>query len=240
MIPTMVQFDTFSLDVILAAVGVGFIHTVTGPDHYLPFVMLARARNWSRLKTIVITTLCGIGHVGSSIILGLIGVLAGVAVGKIQGVEGFRGGIAAWLLVGFGLAYALWGIRKALRRRQGIELHDHGGHTHLHHHGHLQHEHADDEKKSATFWTLFIVFVLGPCEPLIPLFMVPASRGKWGLATLTGILFGVVTILCMITLVLLGAEGLKRLRLTAMERWAHAMAGVVIAASGLAIIFLGL
>lgn len=234
------HLDTFSLDVILAAVGVGFIHTLTGPDHYLPFVMLARAREWSRLKTILITAVCGVGHVTSSILLGFFGVVAGVAVGRIEGVEGFRGGIAAWLLVGFGLAYALWGIRKALRKRQGIEFHEHGGHSHLHSHGDHHHVHEDGEKKSATFWTLFIVFVLGPCEPLIPLFMVPAARGKWALAILTGLLFGVVTVLCMVGLVLLGAEGLKKLRLTAMERWAHAMAGVVIAASGLAIIFLGL
>ena len=31
---------------------------------------------------------------------------------------------------------------------------------------------------NTTFWALFIVFVLGPCEPLIPLFMVPACHER--------------------------------------------------------------
>jgi len=236
----MIVMDKFSVDVLLAAVGVGFIHTITGPDHYLPFIMLARAREWSCLKTVVITTLCGAGHVMSSILLGFFGVAAGIALGRIEGFEGLRGGLAAWLLVGFGLAYALWGVRQAMRRGRGIALHSHGSHTHLHGHGDQIHEHAADEKKTATFWTLFIVFVLGPCEPLIPLFMLPAARGQWVLAGVTGLVFGIITILCMVGLVLLGAEGLKRLRLGMMERWAHTLAGAVIAASGLAIIFLGL
>jgi hypothetical protein len=29
----------------------GFFHTLFGPDHYLPFIMMARARRWSLAKT---------------------------------------------------------------------------------------------------------------------------------------------------------------------------------------------
>jgi hypothetical protein len=87
---------------------------------------------------------------------------------------------------------------------------------------------------------LFIVFVLGPCEPLIPLFVLPASRGDWGLAALTGAVFGAITIACMLALVLVGHAGLARLPLGPLERWSHAMAGGVIVASGLAVALLGL
>ena len=52
------------------AATIGFIHTLAGPDHYLPFVMMARARQWSQRKTLWITLLCGIGHVLSSVVLG--------------------------------------------------------------------------------------------------------------------------------------------------------------------------
>jgi hypothetical protein len=31
-----------------AAAGIGFIHTVIGPDHYLPFIVMAKARKWTR------------------------------------------------------------------------------------------------------------------------------------------------------------------------------------------------
>ncbi|NOZ94547.1 MAG: hypothetical protein GXP47_07395 [Acidobacteria bacterium] len=236
------NFDMLSWNLIAAAIGIAAAHTVLGPDHYLPFVMLARARGWGRTRTVIITVACGIGHVGSSILLGGLGVLTGVALSRLQGFEGLRGGIAAWALVAFGLAYTAWGVRRALRSRSGGEIHAHGGHVHIHTHGAHRHHHHQEEDtgSSTTFWTLFIVFVLGPCEPLIPLFMVPAARGRWGLAMLTASVFGVVTIALMVALVLAGAEGLRRLPLGSLERWAHSMAGAVIAASGLAVIFLGL
>jgi len=37
--------DGLSLSVLLAAAGVGIVHTLLGPDHYLPFLTLARVRH---------------------------------------------------------------------------------------------------------------------------------------------------------------------------------------------------
>ncbi len=45
------------------AASIGFFHTILGPDHYLPFIVLAKSRQWSSLKTAIITLLCGIGHI---------------------------------------------------------------------------------------------------------------------------------------------------------------------------------
>lgn len=39
---------------IWTALSIGFIHTIVGPDHYLPFVVMSKARNWSLSKTMVI------------------------------------------------------------------------------------------------------------------------------------------------------------------------------------------
>ena len=64
-------------------VSLALLHTLTGPDHYIPFVVIAKARNWNMKKTIWFTALCGIGHVGSSVLLGLIGIAFGIAVGKL-------------------------------------------------------------------------------------------------------------------------------------------------------------
>lgn len=58
---------------LVSAASIGFLHTLLGPDHYLPFVVMSRANNWSIKKTALITVLCGLGHVGSSIILGALG-----------------------------------------------------------------------------------------------------------------------------------------------------------------------
>ena len=225
---------------LVAAVGVAVTHTALGPDHYLPFVMLSRARKWSWARTLTVTGICGLGHVASSVLLGGIGIVAGVAVSRIEAVEGGRGDLAAWALVAFGLAYAVWGVRRAIRSRTGLEPHDHGGHVHLHTHGDDVHHHAaGDAGSKTTFWALFVVFVLGPCEPLIPLFVLPASRGAWGLAVATAVVFAVVTIATMIGIVAAMLAGVQRLPLGRLERWSHALAGSVVAASGAAILLFG-
>uniref|UniRef100_A0A832MK78 Urease accessory protein UreH-like transmembrane domain-containing protein n=1 Tax=Eiseniibacteriota bacterium TaxID=2212470 RepID=A0A832MK78_UNCEI len=237
----MLDVNTFSISLLAAAAGLAVTHAVLGPDHYLPFLMLAKARRWSRARTLLVTAACGVGHVASSLALGAVGLAIGAGVGWVEKWEGARGDWAAWAMVWFGFAYLLWGLRRALRRRGGVELHEHGGHVHVHLGGGHAHHHVDASKGSAsTFWALFVVFVLGPCEPLIPLFVLPASRGEWGLAALVGGVFGAVTILSMLALVLVGHAGLERLPLGRLERWAHAMAGAVVMASGLAVIYLGL
>ncbi len=232
--------EVFSVGLLSAAAGVAVIHTLLGPDHYLPFIMLSRARRWSLTKTLGITLVCGIGHVASSVVLGGLGVGAGVAIGHLEVMEGVRGDLAAWVLVAFGLAYMLWGIRSAIRSRQGLEVHSHCGHVHIHRHGKHVHEHGEEGEGRTTFWALFIVFVLGPCEPLIPLFMVPASRSQWLMAGVVAAVFGLITVSAMLLLVGLGWAGLARLHLGALERWAHALAGGTLAAAGLSVIFLGL
>lgn len=235
------MLDVFAVNVLLAACGLAIAHTALGPDHYLPFLMLARARGWTLPRTLAVTAACGGAHVASSVVLGMLGLAAGAAVGAIETVEGQRGNIAAWALVAFGVAYTAWGVRRGVRRRHGIELHEHGGHVHVHARGAAGHRHhAAGEGESTTFWTLFVVFVLGPCEPLIPLFVLPASRGRWGLALAAAVIFGVVTIGTMLAITAAGLLGLAQLRLGRLERWSHALAGAVVASSGLAVIFLGL
>jgi nickel/cobalt transporter (NicO) family protein len=109
----------------ITAATLGFFHTLLGPDHYLPFVMIAWARKWSGLKTMTVTFLCGIGHVGSSVVLGLAGVTIGIAVNKLQWFESVRGNLAAWLMIGFGVAYLVWGLRSAYRNRPHKHIHFH-------------------------------------------------------------------------------------------------------------------
>jgi nickel/cobalt exporter len=233
--------DGFSWNLLLAAAGIALTHTLLGPDHYLPFILLSRARGWSARRTTAITAICGVGHVASSLLLGAIGLALGAAVGRLEGIEGSRGSLAAWALVAFGVAYAAWGVRRAVRRSRGIEPHEHGGHIHLHSRGDKPHQHGGPGAgSSTTFWALLVVFVLGPCEPLIPLFVLPASRGRWGAAALTAVVFGVITIITMVGLTLLGSAGLSPVRLGVLARWDHAIAGAIIALTGFAVLSLGL
>jgi hypothetical protein len=87
---------------------------------------------------------------------------------------------------------------------------------------------------------LFIVFVLGPCEPLIPLLMYPAAMESWGGVLLVTGVFGAVTLATMTGVVALGSRGLDLVPLGRLERFSHALAGGAIFLSGVAIQFLGL
>jgi sulfite exporter TauE/SafE len=87
---------------------------------------------------------------------------------------------------------------------------------------------------------LFTIFVFGPCEPLIPILMYPAAKGNlFGLVLVTAI-FGLVTIMTMLSIVLISSLGVSFLPLGKMERYSHAVAGAVICLCGVAIQFLGL
>ena len=72
------------LPVILFSAGtIAFLHTILGPDHYLPFVAMSKSGQWSLRKTSIVTILCGSGHVLSSVLLGVAGVGLGVALSNI-------------------------------------------------------------------------------------------------------------------------------------------------------------
>ncbi|NQT79742.1 MAG: sulfite exporter TauE/SafE family protein [Candidatus Aminicenantes bacterium] len=226
------------------AATLGLVHTVLGPDHYLPFIVISRARKWSFSKTLLISFFCGLGHVLSSVALGLIGIALGIAVSRLESAESFRGGAAAWLLIGFGFAYFIWGLRRAIRNRPHKHIHVHAdGEEHEHLHAHeVEHSHVHDEKKRASLtpWILFTIFVFGPCEPLIPLVMYPAMKQNIPGLIFVTVAFGLTTILTMLTIIAISFWGVSFIRLGRLERYAHALAGAMIFISGLSVQFLGL
>jgi sulfite exporter TauE/SafE len=227
----------------VTAISIGFIHTLLGPDHYLPFIVLSEAKKWTLKRTMSITFLCGIGHVLSSVILGLIGIAVGISVSRLVNVESFRGNIAAWLFIAFGLVYMIISLRNLYKNRRHTHSHFHidkGTHIHDHDH-HLEHSHLHEtDVVKTTPWILFLIFIFGPCEPLIPILMYPAAENNIQGAILVSILFSVVTIGTMMSVVLAFKLGLSKINLKPLERYSHLIAGALIFFSGIAIQFLGL
>ena len=228
---------------LLTAISVAFIHTLSGPDHYLPFIMISKARKWSLAKTSWFTVLCGLGHVGSSVVLGFIGIAFGIGLSKLELFESVRGSMISWLFTAFGLVYLVWAIYRILRGKKHTHLHFHDGSRHVHEHDHQSdHLHVHDEKTkpNITPWILFTIFVFGPCEPLIPIVMFPAAKHNWmQLAVATGA-FSIITILTMLTVVLVASFGIKFFPKKVMEKYSHVMAGSTILLCGLGMVFLGL
>lgn len=201
--------DSFSA-LIISTISIAVIHAFA-PDHWLPFVMIGKAQKWSTVRHVWITSIAGVAHVGSSVVLGGIGIALGIATIELRGVEAIRGEIGVLLLIGFGVAYALWGLKRSQN----------------HHH----HSFSLNDRKAVTLWTLFAIFVLGPCEPLIPLMFLATAYGVSGVITVSSI-FASVTLMMMVGQTLLGASGLQLIKHEFAERYSHTMAGFVIALTG--------
>ena len=206
---------------LISAISVAFFHSLA-PDHWLPFVALARGSRWKMSQLAFITTLAGIGHVASSLLIGVIGLWAGWAVHHMQGVEAWRAGVAIWLLIGFGAAYAIWGLKHA-----------------QHPHPHLSIKDAVAAYAARRVWILIAVLVFGPCEPLIPLMFLAYRGGVPAIVTVSAV-FSLVTVGMVVGQSCLSYAGVRTLHAPWMERYAHALAGGVIVATGLMVLLLGI
>jgi len=220
------------------AISVAFIHTLIGFDHYVPFIALSRANNWSMKKTLLIVFLCGLGHVLSSVVLGFIGIGLSSAVSLLVDIENIRGTIATYFLIAFGLAYTIFGIRHAVRNKSHTHI-THDGHTIMHVHSKESdtHMHSKHQSKSSvnSMWGLFILLVLGPCEPLIPILMYPAATLNTFVLVLVVGSFSLCTIATMLVMTFLGVRGIQLLKIEKLNRYAHVMAGSAILLCGISV-----
>jgi len=221
-----------------AAVSIAVIHTLIGVDHYVPFIALSKANNWTIRKTVYVVLLCGFGHVLGSVILGFAGVALSAGVTSLVDIEDKRGTVAAYVLIAFGLIYTIYGIKKALKNKTHTHT-EQDGQTIIHTHLNNDAEHRHNTKKTGSvFWGLFIFFVLGPCEPLIPLLMYPAATMNIFMLVLVTVSFSVITIGVMLLMTLLGIKGFQLLKINRLERYAHALAGSAILLCGLSVLLL--
>ncbi len=232
---------------VLTAAALGILHTILGPDHYLPFVMMSRAQEWSTRKTAIVVFWCGFGHVASSLVIGVFLAWGGMAVSEWAGSQWefwheARGNLSAWLLMGVGIAFMIWGIVKGLRRTTHSHMHIHSDkttHSHLHSHN-QSHMHVHKKTGSVTPWILFTIFIFGPCESLIPLIL-----SSWSLAGTEGVLyvsiaFGFTTIASIMATVGVLLLGIQQIPMEGMNRWATTLAGLSLVLCGGAIQWLGL
>ena len=202
------------------AFSIALFHTVASPDHYLPFVLLGKAENWPLRRILRVTVLCGAGHVLSSLLLATLGAALGWSALGAEWLNGIRGNLAAGALVLLGLAYMIWGIFRA--RRHGSD-----GHVHL---------------SAGGQWTvraLFLIFVFGACEPMIPLVMVPAAQHSPTALLAVSSVFAVTTIAAMAAAVAAAHAGIALFEFRFVRRYIHAFSGFALCASGLLITVLG-
>jgi sulfite exporter TauE/SafE len=180
--------------------------------------------------------------VGGSVIIGIIGIGLGISLTKLEIIESQRGNLVSWMLIAFGLIYSLYGVNKYLKK---------GSHFHLPHFlvpkkvrnmAHFSEKETDDNAESMTKitpWILFLIFIFGPCEVLIPLLIFPAAQFNTLGIVAVSLVFGSTTILTMLLAVYLGQKGTAFVKFKNGEKYFHIIAGIVILISGIGIQFLG-
>jgi len=224
---------------IVAAISVACLHTLAGPDHYIPFIALSKSRGWSFTKTIFWTVFCGCGHVWSSLLLGLGGAAIGWSLSKVKWLEAVRGGVAGWCLLLFGLCYGLWGLYRVKRNKthKHFDMYEDGT-LYVYEHKHGQMVQPADRHK-VTPWVMFIVFLLGPCEPMIPLLYFPAAKNSWAGMMILIIVYTICTLATMVLMVVLGYYGFSFLKTEKLERYMHPIGGLTVFICGVGMVFMG-
>jgi ABC-type nickel/cobalt efflux system permease component RcnA len=122
--------STVLTTIALTGFTIAFLHAAI-PTHWLPFVLTGRVQKWSRGKTLLVTAVCGSGHVLFTALLGFFVAWLGFALNERVGAWFPR--IAGGALLAFGLFYVY-------RQFSG---HDHG-HSHMFG-GHDHPKHAEDD-----------------------------------------------------------------------------------------------
>ena len=226
------------ITLMLSTIAISCLHTATGPDHYLPFIVLSRSQKWTITKTIFITIICGLGHILSSVGVGLIGVVLGWQLSNLSWFEAHRGNIAAWCLLGFGVAYLLYGLWRARKNKlhKHFDIMNEDVYVYEHSHGDVV---ASKNRVKVTPLVLFAIFVMGPTEPLLPLLFYSGAQRSYLEIMIIIIVFSLCTVLTMLTMVLLGIYGYSFYDTEKLEKYVHAIGGLVITVCGVGMLFLG-
>ncbi len=230
---------TYNLIVLaVSAVSISFFHTASGPDHYLPFIVLSRARKWSVTRTVLLTVVCGMGHVLSSVVLGMGGVYLGWQLNRLSFLQDVRGNVSGWALLVLGLAYTAYGLRQAYLNRphKHFDVLQDEVYVFEHRHGELVMPH---KRVRVTPLVLFAIFVMGPSEPLIPLLFFSGTHRSAAEVVVLILSFTLSTVLTMTAIVLLGYFGYSFIRTDTLERYVHAVGGSVVTLCAVGMLFLG-
>ena len=214
----------------LSSCGTAVIHALI-PDHWLPFVLLARVERWSEKRVVLLTGLAGSLHVVVTMLFGGLTIVAGS--GRVEGLAertgrslGFLGGL---ILVVFGVSYGLWRhYREATAHARRGDLPD-GSAKHLHAHGHLLERWF---RGAVTARTLVVVIGISPCALLVPVLFASAVEGSAALLA-AALGFALCTIGTMTGVTLFAVRGIRRIDLPFFTRYGDLISGALVAGVGL-------
>lgn len=204
--------STFFTSIAVTGFAVAFLHAAL-PTHWLPFVLVGRAQKWSTGRTLGVTLLAGLGHVGLTIALGLALVVAGLALEPKLG--GLFHRVVGGLMIVVGLFYIARGrhnhaLPEASRRTYGSDR--------------------------AAIIALVTLLTLSPCEAFLPYYLAGMQHGWQAFLVLSAVLMA-ATSAGMLIFTSLSLAGFKRLGLQWVERYEETILGGALVVIGLAVAF---
>jgi ABC-type nickel/cobalt efflux system permease component RcnA len=226
----------------VAAVGV--LHTLV-PDHWAPIVVLGRQQGWSISRTADAAAIAALGHVGSTLAIGVVVWAVGASLAARYG--HFISVVAALALIAFGvwIAYRGWREVREQAGAAGVLVHAHAnvhedGLRHVHPHPHPA-EGAHPEEAGDAIHThahavsgrtaLLLILGSSPMIEGIPAFLA-ASRYGFGLLGIMALVFAAATMVTYVATCVAGIAGLQRMSLGPLERYGEVLSGVFVAAVG--------
>lgn len=187
------------------------------PDHWLPLVLLARAKRWNLRHALALAVLAGGLHSVVSVSLGALALWVGREAAQDMG-EMLQN-ISSVLLVLFGLGYAAWALWR-------------GGHS-LHMHPRLEDPHAEPDHRLTGVGLSFVVG-FNPCVLIIPILFATSSwKAIWQVAVAGA--FTVTTVATTAAMAWIGLRSARRPEFAFLDRFGEAVSGALIALTGIAI-----
>ncbi len=231
--------NTAAYILVISALSTAIFHTLI-PDHWLPFVLIGRARNWSIRRTALISGVSSLLHVSLSLVLGFVGV--GIGLGTSMAVGEALEKVSGVLLILLGIFYAYWSFRK------GGHFHIGGKRAHHHQESEEEKEHGGNEESELGPWDpdrdiingrlkksdWYLAFIIGlnPCVLIFPILFAAAPHGIAIITAIT-ILYSVTTCFLMVGLTLAGLLWAKNIKMKFFAKYGEIMSGLFISLVGI-------
>lgn len=199
------------LPYIITGLTVSVLHAAL-PTHWLPFVLAARAQNWSYKKTVSILFIAGSGHIITTTAIG-----AGIVWFSLkmnESLEHLFVLIASISTFVFGLYYFVQYFRG--------QKHSHCNH----HHPHV-HDYAASAKDGWAILSLLSLLTFSPCESFLPVYVSAWQTGWSGFLVLSSVL-AIGTLLSMLFFTSLAFQGMKQIRLQFLENYEKIIIGTIL------------
>ncbi len=206
--------NTFILTLAATGFSVALLHAAI-PTHWLPFVMVGRARGWTRRQILAAVALAGGGHIIATTLLGI-----GLARFGYELNEHFDHAFH-WVVAAILVVLGLW---MAFRSPHGRKC--------QHCHGHPEKITPKTTDKTL-LWGLFLSLTLSPCELFLPVYLTASPYGWPGILMLSTVL-ALATLSGMLTLTWLTLLGSQRLHVRWLDQLDERIIGALLCLLGIA------